>query len=638
MISKVDAAVEYARLGWKVFPLHSIKHGVCTCGNTQCTSPGKHPRVSRAEGGRGLDDGTSDEETVRTWWKLFPDANIGIATGEFSNLFVVDLDGEAGENSWFDLVGAYGPCDYLQARTGSGGRHLLFKYPKGLELGNTAGRLGKGIDTRGQRGYIVAPPSLHISGGKYEWIDLPPNHVINGDFLKLPPKWLIAELEKEDRLVAPNKTDKVSNDDVANAQHWLDKAVFKATAGSRNNTGFWLATQLRDAGVPIDIAATTMQRYVDRVHDMGNPPYTWSEASASLTSAYKTSPRERALSRDWRPQCSTPICDTQKQSPQPPKPDTAEELKRWMTGVESGKIQNVPWRAPILTHLTQALLPGSLVTVVGDPGVGKTFFGTDSMIYWDQIGVPFAAFMLEKNRRFYAQRILAQLAGDGRITTYADIVRHPDIWRAALDEHRDTVARIGKSVFTRERNIRYTPTVVGNLIERAAKEGARVIYVDPVTAMIKGREPWNEEQDFVQDRCQAIAEDYACSIVFVTHPVKERPMKGSPSGHSAAGGAAWFRFVDTQLWLQREDPPLDYRYQSLNNGIQHGSCDVMATAIKTRDGSGGGRRFMFNFEKLRYRELGIVLGETGKESRRELSPDELGPDAGTDDGGNEYGL
>ncbi|MBF0589859.1 MAG: bifunctional DNA primase/polymerase, partial [Magnetococcales bacterium] len=55
----------------------------------------------------------------------------------------------------------------------SGGRHLLFQYQKSSNITINAGKIGKGLDVRGDGGYIIAPPSLHVSDDKYEWINRP---------------------------------------------------------------------------------------------------------------------------------------------------------------------------------------------------------------------------------------------------------------------------------------------------------------------------------------------------------------------------------------------------------------------------------------------------------------------------------
>ncbi|MDA1270671.1 MAG: bifunctional DNA primase/polymerase [Chloroflexi bacterium] len=155
----------YAKKGWAVFPLHSQVNGVCTCRNQECRNPAKHPRV---EG--GLKAATTDPDTITGWWTTWPNANIGVATGAVSGIVVVDTDlKNDGPSNWSDLQDIHGPIETLTVLTGSGGNHWVFLNPLDRTLKNTAGKLGPGIDTRGEGGYIVAPPSLHISGDRYEW-------------------------------------------------------------------------------------------------------------------------------------------------------------------------------------------------------------------------------------------------------------------------------------------------------------------------------------------------------------------------------------------------------------------------------------------------------------------------------------
>ncbi|PYX67820.1 MAG: hypothetical protein DMG72_24450 [Acidobacteria bacterium] len=87
-----EAALDYVRRSWPVFPLHSIAaNGRCTCNGPDCSSPGKLARTKD-----GCKDATIDPETIRRWWTQCPDANIGVATGTPSGLVVLDIDGEGG--------------------------------------------------------------------------------------------------------------------------------------------------------------------------------------------------------------------------------------------------------------------------------------------------------------------------------------------------------------------------------------------------------------------------------------------------------------------------------------------------------------------------------------------------------------
>lgn len=156
------AARRYASRGWKVLPLHGIdpETGRCTCGDAECSSQGKHPRTRN-----GLKDASSDPAVIDAWWAKWPDANVGVVTGD--NLRVYDMDPRhGGEESHAELEKKYGPIPGLRARTGGGGLHI---YMAGD--GSTRTGFRPGLDLKGAGGYVVAAPSLHASLRRYEWID-----------------------------------------------------------------------------------------------------------------------------------------------------------------------------------------------------------------------------------------------------------------------------------------------------------------------------------------------------------------------------------------------------------------------------------------------------------------------------------
>ncbi|MCR9272545.1 MULTISPECIES: bifunctional DNA primase/polymerase [Mameliella] len=160
-------ALEYAQRGWAVFPVHGIVDGRCTCGSDDCKSPGKHPVFPG-----GFKNATTDGETIRDWWSQVPDANVAIATGEASGIFVLDVDigaDKSGERSLAELEERIGrlPAEAV-VRTGSGGLHFYFAMPS-APIRSSASRLGLNLDVRGTGGYVVAPPSKHISGNNYTW-------------------------------------------------------------------------------------------------------------------------------------------------------------------------------------------------------------------------------------------------------------------------------------------------------------------------------------------------------------------------------------------------------------------------------------------------------------------------------------
>jgi len=125
---------------------------------------GKHPRTEH-----GLKDATIDEATIFGWWRRWPGANVGIVTGMASGLLVLDIDPRhGGVESLALLEREHGSLpETAEVSTGGGGRHILFLHP-GFRVKNRANMM-PGVDVRGDDGYIVAPPSLHASGRRYEW-------------------------------------------------------------------------------------------------------------------------------------------------------------------------------------------------------------------------------------------------------------------------------------------------------------------------------------------------------------------------------------------------------------------------------------------------------------------------------------
>jgi hypothetical protein len=150
-IAKVDTAQRYLARGWSVLPLGARD---------------KRPLVVWEP----LQDTRPSVEQVSDWFSRWPDANIGIVTGEISNLIVLDIDPKhGGDGSLERLERSFEPLpETVEAVTGGGGRHFYFAHPGGL-VRNRAG-LAQGIDLRGDGGYIVVPPSIHPSGHPYVWV------------------------------------------------------------------------------------------------------------------------------------------------------------------------------------------------------------------------------------------------------------------------------------------------------------------------------------------------------------------------------------------------------------------------------------------------------------------------------------
>lgn len=162
--SLLRAAAGYSRRGWPVFPLWWPVNGRCACPDgAACERPAKHPVGPVVP--HGLHDASSDPAMIRAWWNRYPLANIGLPTGVAFD--VIDIDSADGLASIVEIERAGYPPKILGiVETGREIGWHLYVPPSGE--GNRT-RFAPGLDYRGCGGYVVAPPSLHISGRRYGW-------------------------------------------------------------------------------------------------------------------------------------------------------------------------------------------------------------------------------------------------------------------------------------------------------------------------------------------------------------------------------------------------------------------------------------------------------------------------------------
>ena len=137
---KLKAAIDYQEQGLSVIP---IKH------------KDKKPRVKWKQ----YQEEKADKQRIEEWFSKYPNASIGIVTGEISDIAVIDIEKGGSTDEYPPTV---------TAKTGGGGYHLYYRYPESGISNST--RTKELTDIRGDGGYVIAPPSMHPSGNQYEWI------------------------------------------------------------------------------------------------------------------------------------------------------------------------------------------------------------------------------------------------------------------------------------------------------------------------------------------------------------------------------------------------------------------------------------------------------------------------------------
>lgn len=195
-VPMVKHAQAYAKKGWRVFPLWWPEYPlVCACPKKEeCHSPGKHPLTKN-----GVKDSTLRPNWIAKWWERWPYANIGLACGQRSGFIVLDVDGNIGRETITQLTKKHGiPDPTLSSITGSGGRHVLWRYSVGIK--NRINFQPK-LDVRSDDGHIVAPPSMHESGERYRWHER--GHPKNVRLQPAPP-WMLELMRAPPRRTARN--------------------------------------------------------------------------------------------------------------------------------------------------------------------------------------------------------------------------------------------------------------------------------------------------------------------------------------------------------------------------------------------------------------------------------------------------
>jgi hypothetical protein len=196
MSPRLASAIAFARRDNPVLPLHWPMlvnyRRRCSCKKGEdCPTPAKHPLGRLVS--NGLLDASTDEVVIRKWFTDEPSANLGVRT---DRLVVLDADTRhGGDETLASLEREHEFPLTWRVLTGGGGEHVLFKCPADITINSsnadTNPVLGPGVDVRARNGYIVAPPSKHISGREYCWsVDHHPRDV---EIAEAPP-WLIERL------------------------------------------------------------------------------------------------------------------------------------------------------------------------------------------------------------------------------------------------------------------------------------------------------------------------------------------------------------------------------------------------------------------------------------------------------------
>jgi hypothetical protein len=362
MPSKLDSALALARRGFRVFPLPVDDQNV----------PAKELKTPRLKNWTQL--ATADKKRIREWWAE-ADYNIGLATGQ--GVVVLDYDmkeGQLGAQALrtHDMLGL--PLDGFNVTTPTGGKHYYFKTPNAI--GNSASKIAKNVDVRGDGGYVVAPGST-IHGVPYSADGL--SDIKDLDALPELPDWMEklatavrtkSTVDAKESLVELDQPSQI-----AAATQWLQAEAPEALEGSGGDaTTYKVACRVRDFGVS---KQTCLELLAEHWNDeKAIPSWTVEELEQKIHNAYNYATLP-AGSADAKGELGVvDISDLEDAEPS----ETAPKPKKlfWVSAEASSDMALEANGEPLIENLLDA---GGLSATYGRSNQGKTFVVLDFMFH-----------------------------------------------------------------------------------------------------------------------------------------------------------------------------------------------------------------------------------------------------------------
>lgn len=500
----LDAAMDYASMGWAVFPQHNIVNGKCSCGKEDCANPGKHPRSLH-----GRNDATVNKAAITQWWKKWPDANIGIATGEESgNLVVLDVDKKVGGLDNLKKLLQKGNLPYtLSVYSGGGGEHYYMVMDNGHKIRNIQNVAGlSGIETKGIGGCITAPPSSHISGNKYIWKIGP-----TAAKVERVPDWLTQVLTKKKEIVYQAGQDK---------SYWEQLWAGLAEHEGRNVRGTQLAGRLLGRGLQFEEVLAVMHLW----NSQNIPPLSNSELTAAVKSINKS-----------------------EQS----KPDKGAIMGAdWLLSQPIDEVPNIVARGLLVQQ-------GNMM-ITGESEAGKSLLSLQLAIHLAK-GVEFFGFQIKEPQRVLIiqkenptsavqQRLQRMCQGMG-ISTVKNLFVVENSFKANLNQPRD-MARIK---------------------ERIESVRAQVVILDPLSSYHMINENDNIQMRQTLDKLTDLSREVDCTWIVVHHEGKPGESKDKLSRWRFRGASSIRDWCDTMIGLIIKENKEDRVLRLLSfDKIRHG--------------------------------------------------------------------
>lgn len=454
---------------------------------------------------RGYQLDLPSEDDVRGWWATWPDANIGMCTGELSGILVLDADGNDARKGCLQRGGL---DETPTVWTGKiGGTHFHLAYPEGENLRNFARKLPN-TDMRGEGGYVLLPPSLHASGNVYRWAEgtrnIPPSP---------PPQWLLDLIHD-----GGENTERADPIDV-------DGALGGFPEGERDD-GLWrFACRMRHDDTPQAYAELLIQEAARNCR----PPFGLAEAVEKVRRAY----------REYEPGNASPDVDFDAEfSPTDARPQTEPPPAIFLRPIS--ELLAMPEVDPDWM-VDQLFTVGSNGWVAAEPKVGKSWVVLE-LAYALSTGSPFLGrFAIKQPRRVIyvqeedsVQRVLRRLKriikGDPSRIVPPDENWH---WSVRAGFRLDDLAWMEK------------------LRQEIIAHKAEVVILDVFNRLHGSDENKQAEMTAILNRLTLLTRDYDCSFIIVHHNRKPQQGNEARGNQMMRGSGVLAGWAECSLYLKR---------------------------------------------------------------------------------------
>lgn len=544
MNPRLDEALRLAGLGYRVFPL----------------TPGdKRPW----QGSRGVLEATTDPDRIRAWWAAVPASNIGLATG--GGFIVLDLDDPA----------AAAACDselsgFPSAATPRGGRHYFMRVPPG-RWPNTVKRISASTDTRGDGGYVVAPPSANGVGG-WAWLTQLSEPA---DALPEAPAYVLAAL------AAPKP------DSTAYGRRALDDEADKirgAPEGRRNDTLNTAAFRVGQLVASCQVEPAEAEGALLAAAIAAGLPER--EAAATIRSGLGGGAQHP---REPRPRAAPPLA--------PPTPPAPEAVTVDLNTVDPQRVEWLwPGRVP----------RGCLTLLAGMPGCGKSFITLD------------AAARVSTGRAWPdgaecpAGRVLLISAEDDLARTVV-----PRLIACGADRSNITALQATRGPDGRERGFTLADVDVLEGV-LASRPGVELVVIDPIGSYIGGDADAHRDNEVrsVLAPVAEIANRHGVAVLMVAHTRKSASLHADDS---VLGSRAFTGIARSVLHVARDPDGDDETLVYLAPGKCNLAPPSPTLAFRI---NGDPPRVEWETAPVNVKADDLVRGTTGKKDRTDTALDE----------------